>query len=194
VQDWVPRAMPGSWTISVAGQVYGPYSVEQMRAFAAEGRLARQSLVAPAGESEFRRASNDPELASIFQQPKNKGAVAQPLQRDQRDFGRAEASRSGDCSHMLIVADLKSGSIAKLEEEIATLGQSLAILPQAWLLASEASVNTVRNKLVQQLGKLDVLFVADASSNKAAWFNFGPEVDARIRRLWRSEPKFRAAS
>jgi len=89
---------------------------------------------------------------------------------------------------MLIVADMKSGSIAKIEEEIATFGQSVAILPQAWLLASEASVNTVRNKLVQPLGKLDVLFVADASNNKAAWFNFGPEADARIRKIWRSEP------
>jgi hypothetical protein len=193
VQDRVPRAMPGSWTISVAGQVYGPYSLKQMCAFAAEGRLARQSLVAPAGEPEFRRASDDPELASIFQ-PKNEGAVAQPLQRDQREFGRAAGSRNGDCSHMLIVADLKSGSIAKLEEEIATFGQSLAILPQAWLLASQASVNTVRNKLVQQLGKLDVLFVADASSNKAAWFNFGPEVDARIRKIWRFDAKLRVAS
>jgi hypothetical protein len=95
---------------------------------------------------------------------------------------------------MLIVADLKSGSIAKLEEEIATFGQSVAILPQAWLLASESSVNAVRNRLVQQLGKLDVLFVADASNDKAAWFNFGPEADARIRRIWRSEPKLRAAS
>jgi hypothetical protein len=95
---------------------------------------------------------------------------------------------------MLIIADLKSSSIAKLEEEIATFGQSFAILPQAWLLASEASVNAVRNRLVQQLGKLDVLFVADATSDKAAWFNFGPEVDARIRKIWRFDAKLRVAS
>jgi hypothetical protein len=186
--------MTGSWTISVAGKVYGPYSLEQMRAFAAEGRLARQSLVAPAGEPELRRAADDAELAPIFQPSTSNGAVAQPLHREQREFGRADGGRTHECSHMLIVADLKSGSITKLEEEIATLGQSFAILPQAWLLASEASVNTVRNKLVQKLGKLDMLFVADASSDKAAWFNFGPEVDARIRKIWRSELKLRAAS
>jgi hypothetical protein len=188
--------MTGSWTISVAGQVYGPYSTEQMRGFAAEGRLARQSLVAAAGATEFRRAAEQPELVPIFQPSMvtaAEGAVSQPLHREPKEFGRADAG-AGECSHMLIVADLKSGSIAKLEEEIATLGQSIAILPQAWLLASDASVNTVRNTLVQQLGKLDVLFVADASSDKAAWFNFGPEADARIRRIWRSEPKLRAAS
>lgn len=120
--------------------------------------------------------------------------MAQPLHREAREFGRADSGTHGECSHMLIVADLKSGSIAKLEEEIATFGQCLAILPQAWLLASEASLSTVRNQLVKQLGKLDMLFVADASNNKAAWFNFGPELDARIRKIWRSEPKLRAAS
>jgi hypothetical protein len=187
--------MTGSWTISVAGQTYGPYSTEQMRAFAAEGRLARQSLVAPAGETDYRRAVEQAELAQIFQPAgtKSESAVAQPLQREHREFGRAEAPQPGACVHMLIVADLKSGSIAKLEEEIATFGQSFAILPQAWLLASEASINTVRNALIQQLGKLDAIFVADASNDKAAWFNFGPEADARIRKVWRSEPRLRAA-
>jgi hypothetical protein len=101
----------------------------------------------------------------------------------------ALVSRVGRYRH----SDLKSSSLAKLEEEIATFGQSIAILPQAWLLTSNASVNTVRNQLVQQLGKLDMLFVADASNDKAAWFNFGPEADACIRRIWRTEPKLRAA-
>jgi len=189
--------MTGSWTISVAGQIYGPYSFGQMQAFAAEGRLARQSLVAPAGETDFRRAADQPELAPIFQPaaPKNEAAVAQALVRDTREFGRADGNgRGGEFSHMLIVAEMKSGSITRLEEEIATFGQSFTIFPQAWLLASDASVNTVRNKLVQQLGKLDTLFVADATNNRAAWFNFGPEADARIRKIWRSEPRLRAAS
>ena len=49
-------------------------------------------------------------------------------------------------------------------------------------------VNAVRNLLVQQLSKLDVLFVVDATHNKAAWFNFGPEADSRIRRIWTKTP------
>jgi hypothetical protein len=110
-------------------------------------------------------------------------------------FGRSdEGSRTDGPSHFVIIADLKSGSIARLEETIATLGHSFAILPQAWLLSSHETVNAVRNLLTPQLGKLDMLFVVDAGNNKAAWFNFGPEADARIRKLWRSEPKLRAAS
>jgi hypothetical protein len=57
-------------------------------------------------------------------------------------------------------------------------------MPQAWVVSSEMSLNAIRNTLVQKLGKLDTLFVADASHDKAAWFNFGPEAESRIRRIW----------
>ncbi len=45
---------------------------------------------------------------------------------------------------------------------------------QAWLLISDQAINVIRNALVQKLGKLDTLFIVDATHNKAAWFNFGP--------------------
>ena len=54
-------------------------------------------------------------------------------------------------------------------------------------------MNAIRNVLVQQLGKLDVLFVVDATRDKAAWFNFGPEADARIRRNWARHDRKRPA-
>ena len=79
---------------------------------------------------------------------------------------------------------MKSRSIAGLEEEIYSFGSAYPIMPQAWVVTSEMSINAIRNALVQKLGKLDVLFVVDASHNKAAWFNFGPEADTRIRRIW----------
>jgi len=192
------RPMTGSWIISVASQTYGPYDSRQMASFAAEGRLAPQSLVAHAGETDFRRAGDEPELSGIFSppQPARDTAMVQSLRPEgSGSFGRGEEpSRNGETSHFVVIADMKSGSIAKLEEAIATFGPAYAILPQAWLLVSEDSINAVRNLLVQQLGKLDVLFVVDAGNDKAAWYNFGPEADARIRKLWRSEPKLRVAS
>ncbi|HTT84649.1 MAG TPA: DUF4339 domain-containing protein [Rhizomicrobium sp.] len=188
--------MSGSWIISAAGRTYGPYGTEQLRAFAAEGRFGRQSLVARTGEMAFRKAGDEPELADMFARERSEtdAETVQSLRREpSASFGRIEtASRADANSHFVIVADLKSGSIARLEEKLATLGHSFAILPQVWLLSSHETVNTVRNVLTPQLGKLDVLFVVDAGNDKAAWFNFGPELDARIRRLWRSEPKLRA--
>jgi hypothetical protein len=189
--------MSGSWIISAAGRTYGPYAIEQLRAFAAEGRLARQTLVARAGENEFRKACEEPGLSDLFVPLKSQqGADVAPVVRRETTvaFGRSEESlRAEGPSHFVIIADMKSGSITRLEETIATLGQSFAILPQVWLLSSVETANTVRNTLTPQLGKLDMLFVVDARNNKAAWFNFGPEADARIRNLWRTEPRFRAA-
>ena len=184
--------MQDSWTICVAGRTFGPYSGQQLRNFATEGRLARQSLVAEVGKSEFRKAQDVPELAEIFASPAFPRETTPARREGASAFGRSDDG-TVEQAHILVIADMKSRSIARLEEEIATLGPCFAILPQVWLLSTDVSANTVRNLLVQQLGKLDMLFVIDASKDKAAWFNFGPEADARIRKIWRSEPKLRAS-
>ncbi len=82
---------------------------------------------------------------------------------------------------------MKSGSIAALEEHIFNFGQSFRFMPQTWILISEVSLNTLRSELIQKLGKLDTLVVVDTSHDKAAWFNFGPEAETKMRRLWQRE-------
>lgn len=177
--------MAESWTISVGGRVYGPYSLEQMQGFHAENRLADHSLVARAGEEQFHAASEDPELALLFQPA---GAAAEPEPSVEpaqpHRFGASRETETDGPAHFVIVADMKSRSIAGLEEEIFTLGQAHRFGPQSWVLSSEASINTIRNALVQKLGKIDTLFIVDAAHDKAAWFNFGPETDTRIRKMW----------
>jgi hypothetical protein len=88
---------------------------------------------------------------------------------------------------------MKSRSIAGLEEEIHRCGQATALMPQAWLLISDMSINALRNTLIQRLGRIDMLFIVDASNNKAAWFNYGPEADSRIRRVWQKALDVQAA-
>jgi hypothetical protein len=181
--------MAESWTISVGGRVYGPYSLEQMQGFHAENRLADHSLVARAGEEQFHPASEDTELALLFHpvpsaQALTEPAIPEPAQ-PHRFGSRAEPDAgSGGPSHFVVIADMKSRSITGLEEEIFTLGPAHRFGPQAWVLSSEASINTIRNALVQKLGKIDTLFIVDAAHDKAAWFNFGPETDSRIRKMW----------
>jgi hypothetical protein len=179
--------MSESWTVSVAGRNYGPYSAAQMQAFAAEGRLAPHSLVSRAGDATVRAASEDPILAQLFEP--TKPFVSTQATRNETPastFGRhdQEMNKSGERSHFIIVSDMKSRPVQGLEEEIFNLGPAYALLPQVWVLSTEATINVVRNTLIQKLGKLDVLFVVDATNNKAAWFNFGPEPEARIRRVW----------
>lgn len=188
--------MAETWTISVGGRVYGPYTLEQMQGFHAENRLADHSLVARASEEQFHAASEDAALAPLFQPAPALEAdddfvndpvherISEPVQ-PHRFGARAEAENgSGAPSHFVIVADMKSGSIAGLEDEIFKLGQTHRFTTQAWVLVSGASLNVVRNALVQKLGKLDTIFIADATHDKAAWFNFGPETDTRVRKMW----------
>jgi hypothetical protein len=191
--------MPASWIVNVAGRAYGPYTDAQMQAFASEGRLAPQSLVARNGETDFRPAGDEPALAALFgfakqaaPEPAKPVATVTPIKPAETPstFGQKDdATKPGERAHVIIIADMKSRSIDGLEEEIFKLGPAFAFLPQAWLLSTELPVNAIRNLLVQQLGKLDVLFVVDATRDKAAWFNFGPEADTRIRRNWARTPE-----
>ncbi|HEX3754302.1 MAG TPA: DUF4339 domain-containing protein [Rhizomicrobium sp.] len=177
--------MTDSWTISVSGRVYGPYTLAQMQGFHGEGRLADHSMVARAGEDKFHPAREDAEFSALFAAP-----VAPTPQGEPHKFGRGQsAAEREQPTHYVIISEMKSRSIAGLEEEIFALGPAQRFTPQAWVLVSEASINTIRNALVQKLGKLDTLFIVDATHDKACWFNFGPEGDARVRALWQRMPE-----
>ena len=197
--------MIGAWTMNISGRIYGPYSSERMRAFANEGRLSPHSLIAREGTSDWHEAREEPEFAEFFGKapgatgPAPEGAAATllnptvivpavtpvtssrpapveaPQQQMQQDGGRAQFA---------VVVDLKSRSPGNLEQAVSSLGPAYRLLPNVWIVSTEQTVNAVRNRLVQELGKLDSLFVVDATRGKAAWFNFGPEADVRIRRVW----------
>ena len=212
-----PIPMTETWTISVGGRVYGPYSLEQMRGFHGEGRLAAHSLIARSGEDQFHPAQEDPDLAALLGEAVEKpagedagedagdGGAAPESQQDSqpetqpesRDgaaaphrFGRSEPDIIGGPSHYVIITDMKSRAITGLEEEIFNMGPAHRFMPQAWVLTSEATLNTIRNRLVQKMGKIDTLFIVDAAHDRAAWFNFGPENDSRMRRSWSRPQEF----
>jgi hypothetical protein len=178
--------MTQTWTLSVGGRVYGPYSFEQMQAFHAEKRLAGHSLIARSGEEQFYPASEFPELASLFQiaADTQAGPVSEAIPSNRFGLRSETEIGSGSPGHFVIVADMKSRSTTGLDEEIFSLGPAHRFGPQVWVLSSEASINSIRTALVQKLGKLDALFIADATHDKAAWFNFGPETDSRLRKMW----------
>jgi hypothetical protein len=185
--------MSDYWIISVSDRAYGPYTTEQMNGFAGEGRLAASSLVARAGETSFRPAGEEPLFSALFQPSKMApAAIAESMQPEEpaavQKFGRSDADgRPGERARFIIITDMKSRSIQGVEDEIFKMGSAYSLLPQVWLLMSEMSVSSIRNLLTPQLGKLDTLFVLDATHDKAAWFNFGPEADTRIRKLWIKE-------
>ncbi len=188
--------MSSVWIMRVGGQTYGPYVFEQMRAFAAAGRLAPASLVAPDEDGAFGPASQDPLLGPLFQPaPSVSGHPDGESTRDSsaRAFGQNDVGAGEEPAHFLIVTDMKSGSIAALEEQIFSMGAAYQVMPQAWALSSMLPIGAIKNILIQKLGKLDNLLVVDASHDKLTWSNLGPEADTRLRRIWVKGPHLSAA-
>jgi hypothetical protein len=205
--------MIGAWTINVSGRVYGPFTSDRMRGFVGEGRLAPHSLVAREGSSDWHEARDEPEFSDVFAHrghtpsapaPETKvaapapqaAASPQPMQPrtsapephvPQTHAPHANGVTAGEhvAAHFAVILDQKAAAAANnLEAAINSLGQSYRLTANVWIISTEQTVSAVRNRLVQELGKADSLFVIDASRGKAAWFNFGPEADVRIRRVW----------
>ncbi|HEX3484665.1 MAG TPA: DUF4339 domain-containing protein [Micropepsaceae bacterium] len=183
--------MSGAWTINVGGTVYGPFSQERMRSFASEGRLAAGSLVARENESDWHQAHEEPAFADLFASTEMAAPFADRAGASQTRVATPNATPAAAHSaqpevpraHFTIVVDLKSRGV-NFEHALASLGTFYQLVSNVWILASDQSVGAVRNRLVQELGKSDSLFVVDSSRNRAAWFNFGPDADAHIRQVW----------
>jgi hypothetical protein len=193
--------MIGAWTINVGGKVYGPYTSERMRAFAGEGRLAPQSLIAREGTSDWHEANDESEFASLFGAPKPAAAETSTVNGAPVNGSAANAAPTNGApangapaaaidaaapvrAQLAIFVDVKSRISNNFEQTILDLGPACRLLPNVWIVSTPETANAVRNRLVQELGKLDSLFVIDATRGKSAWFNFGPEADVKIRRVW----------
>lgn len=183
--------MSALWTISVGDRSYGPYSLEQLKSFQAQGRLAPYSLVARDQEA-FHPAGEDAQLAALFDaiaRSPTQPAAEPPAgsHNGPHKFGQAARTATPGRNRYIVISDLKFGSIAGLDEEIHKFGSALSFTPQSWIVVSEVSLNTLRTELIQKIGKRDTLIVVDVTHDKAAWFNLGPETETRMRRLWQRE-------
>lgn len=164
-------ALNSSWRINVSGRVYGPYSGEQIRAFASEGRVAPHSIV-QSGEGPWITAIDDPVLAQLFVQGKVQPAVATAAEPGGANF--------------VVIADLRAGGSGLFEAAISRLGDAYRLNTLVWFVHSTRSAGSIRNELTQHVGRSDTLVVVDATRDKTAWFNLGPEVDVKIRRVWKT--------
>ncbi len=196
---YVGDPLNSMWRINVSGQVYGPYTGHQIKAFAAEGRVAAHSIVQTGEAGPWITAIDDPILGQLFvvSQPPAATPMAQPIQHKthaavgatERHAKSAEAPAPAAAADLpsanfIIVADIRARSSTPFEAALNRLGSNFRLNQLVWLLHSDKSAGAIRNELVQHLGTTDSVFIADASRGKMAWFNLGPEADARIRKVW----------
>jgi hypothetical protein len=184
---YVSDALNGVWRINVSGQVYGPYTGHQIKAFALEGRIAAHSIVQAGEQGPWITAIDDPILGQLFvhKQLPAAQAMAQPQTRAATADGAQPAAAEFATANFVIVADIRSRASAPFEAAISKMGDNYRLNPLVWLLHTDRSAGAIRNELVQHLGQNDTLFIIDATRGKTAWFNLGPEPDAKIRRVWK---------
>lgn len=191
-----------TWRINVSGQVYGPYTGHQLKAFAAEGRIAPHSIVQVGEHGHWITAIDDPVLSQLFiqHQPQVKPAPqvvqtqlhththtpAQPQAAVQPAHGAHQqpAVAEAASANFIVIADIRARSSTPFEAAMNKLGQNYRLNQLTWVLHTDKTAGQLRNELVQHIGQSDNIFIVDATRGKMAWFNLGPEADARIRKVW----------
>ncbi|MEL6365531.1 MAG: hypothetical protein AAFR11_11910 [Pseudomonadota bacterium] len=175
--------MSQTWRLRVADRIYGPYSYQELEAFAQEGRFAPNSMVAAPFEQRWRTAGSEPVFRELF-------ARRTPAARRKPSFGRRDAAQAvradPDTATFLIVFDVISGAAGRIETAIRSLGKAMRVADNVWAVTCANTAPGVRNTLAQHLSEREPVLVVDATRGRSAWLNFCPETDAKLKQLWRT--------
>jgi len=197
------------WLLKYGDRIYGPYTFEAMKGYIAEGRVIAQSIVAPEGTlpgaDAWRNASHYSDFAPLFgvAQPAPTAPVSQPQpyqpdtdaeEADDRTQGRSaygsakgqtDRRRQPETANFLVIMDIKARYAGALEQAIMSLGPAYKLAPNVWCVNTNGTATGLLNDLSIHIGKTDSMFIVDATRDRTAWLNLGPETDAKLRRVWR---------
>ena len=176
-----------NWCVKVDNKIYGPYTSEQMRKYAHEGRLAAWSLIAPAGSRAWCEAKRESTFANFFGYATNddnkqsKGPVF-GKKTDQAPSTTAEEKEAAEigAANFVIIFDVVSASASRVEAAIVGLGNAFRIADNVWSLTCELTAVGVRNAIAPYLLPSESIFVIDASRGRTSWQNYAPESHAKI--------------
>ena len=194
-----------NWCLKVHNKVYGPYTTQEMRRFAHEGRLAGWSMVSPAGSRAWREARREIAFSTFF----NGEEVSSPPPPNGKSFGKRS-----DCEHTIseeavapmtpangekpkrvvirneapeasianfvVVFDVVSAAASRVEAAMMSLGHAFRIADNAWHVSCELTAVGVRNAIAPYLRGSESIFVVDASRGRVSWSNYSPEPNAKI--------------
>ncbi len=193
-----------NWCVKVDDKVYGPYTSQQLRKFAHEGRLASWSLISPAGSRNWRPAIEEAAFASFF------GATAKAAPAQKRRFGRrdcdetaagakpnsvrATADNQTAIANFIIIFDVVSAAASRVETAVLSLGPGFRLTENVWTIACALTATGVRNALAPYLLPSESIFIVDTTKGRTAWQNFSPELHAKLTAAWLSHPRPAAKS
>ncbi|MGH6951669.1 MAG: DUF4339 domain-containing protein [Vitreimonas sp.] len=153
------------WWVQVRGRTYGPYTMEQLSSFVAEGRVRPATQV-----------SDNPDGAWV--EARQLIGLMAPLRAGE------PANNVGSAANVIVHAEIASGCWTGFMAALESMGSVCDLAPGLWLIRTRYSACIIRNTLSQTLERGDRFVVVDSSRDRLAWFNLGPEVDVRISRVW----------
>jgi len=154
----------GQYWVQVRGKSYGPYSMKQLARFVEEGRVRPTTQVSTTPDSGWIEARRIVGLmAPLRSEPANDAAEA---------------------ANVIVHAEIISGSWNAFMAALESMGHVCDLAPGLWLVRTRFSAGVIRNTLSQTLERGDRFVVVDATRDRLAWFNLGPEVDVRISKVW----------
>jgi hypothetical protein len=153
------------WWVQVRGRAFGPYSIEQMARFLNEGRVRPTSLVSHQPDGGWTEARRMMTLRGLRAPAAGNDAAA-------------------EAANVFVQAEIVSGSWMAFTAALESMGTLCDLGPGLWLLRTRYSAGVIRNTLSQTLERGDRFVVIDATRDRFAWFNLGPEVDVRISKVW----------
>ena len=162
------------WWVQVRGKAFGPYPIEQMARFLAEGRVRPTTLVSDKPDGDWTEA--------------RKVLARRCLRTPPRPSNDSQA----EAANVFVHAEIVSGSWNAFMAALESMGAVADLAPGLWLVRTRFSAGVIRNTLSQTLERGDRFVVIDATRDRFAWFNLGPEIDVRIGKVWngplRAEP------
>ncbi|ABS64247.1 hypothetical protein Plav_2639 [Parvibaculum lavamentivorans DS-1] len=99
--------------------------------------------------------------------------------------GQVDRRKQPETANFLIIMDIKARFAGPLEQAIMSLGPAYKLAANVWCVNTDATAPGLLNDLSPYIGRSDSMFIADTTRDRTAWSSMGPEVDAKIRRVWR---------
>ncbi|MFZ2028881.1 MAG: DUF4339 domain-containing protein [Vitreimonas sp.] len=152
------------WWVQIRGRSFGPYSIEQMARFMSEGRVRPSTMVSDNQHTGWMEARKVMSLRGL-RTP-------------------APANDAAEAANVFVQAEIFSGATMAFMAALEDLGSVCDLAPSLWLVRTKFSAGIIRNTLSQTLETGDRFVVIDATRDRLAWFNLGPETDVRIGKVW----------
>jgi len=161
---------PPVWRIMVAGVVYGPYTLGQMRGFVDEGRLTHDSQVARGDGGAFRVAHEFLDLAAMF------GHIPQQPP--------SEDDKPAASNFMITIqtdGDGRRAVISVLNES----GRFSELMTGTFILNAEITAFDLRTQLSTVLAERGKFVIVNAHTGQLAWMGLGADTDQHANAIWK---------